>query len=143
MPQDPHQRAEEVQKAVQDFVESLDKNYFRPLQKESYRCCAAACDSARTQADLQHRTEQCQQPVVVAQQMVSEQLQQFQTRLQRCAQRCQDLAQESLPASPSQKDVSKAEAQMESCINDCSDHSLRQIPKMQQEAIKALKHLQQ
>lgn len=41
--------------AVQDFVESLDKNYFRPLQKESYRCCAAACDSARTQADLQHR----------------------------------------------------------------------------------------
>jgi len=41
--------------AVQDFVESLDRKHFRPLQKDAYQCCAAACDSSRNQGDLQAR----------------------------------------------------------------------------------------
>lgn len=36
----------------------------------------------------------------------------FQTRLQRCVARCQDAAQESLPSSPSEKDILKAQVRV-------------------------------
>lgn len=137
----PEQRADAVRVAVEDFVKSLDRSHFRPLQKQAYLCCSAACDSARSQDELQSRVQRCQEPVATAEQLVQQQLQQFQSRLQRCAQRCQDAAQEELSPNPNPKQVSKAETTMENCIADCAEHYQQQIPKMQQETGAALQQL--
>jgi Eukaryotic protein of unknown function (DUF842) len=39
------------------------------------------------------RCQECQRPVAAAEQVLQQQLQGFQARLQRCAERCQDEAQ--------------------------------------------------
>lgn len=44
----------------------------------------------------------------------------LQDRLQRCAQRCQDKAQEGLSATPSQKEIDKAQKQLANCLADCA-----------------------
>ncbi len=44
----------------------------------------------------------------------------MQDRLQRCAQRCQDKAQEGLSATPSQKEIDKAQKQLANCLADCA-----------------------
>jgi hypothetical protein len=59
------------------------------------------------------------------------QLNEFQSRLQRCIQRCQDVAQESLPNQPKDSDVSKAQEKLADCAADCACSSERLIPKLQ------------
>lgn len=44
----------------------------------------------------------------------------LQDRLQRCAQRCQDKAQEGLSATPSQKEIDKAQKGLANCLADCA-----------------------
>ena len=54
-----------------------------------------------------------------------------QERLQRCVQRCQDKAQELLPAAPSEKDVAKAQGKLAACAADCAQEYELQVPKLQ------------
>ena len=39
--------------AMKEFVDEVDKNYLRPLQKEAFLGSAQCCDTAATQEDLQ------------------------------------------------------------------------------------------
>ena len=64
----------------------------------------------------------------------------FQERLQRCIQRCQDSAQESLPVNPSDKDVAKAQDKLANCAAACAQEYEKQIPKLQASIIDKLKH---
>lgn len=59
-----------------------------------------------------HSVAGCERKPAIAQQVCSVAMQDFQGRLQRCVQRCQDQAQESLPSNPSQKDISKAQVRL-------------------------------
>lgn len=116
---------------MEKMVGVLDKQHLRPLQKDSYLCMAKCCDAAGTPADLQQCCAGCEQTVRVAEQAVQVSLNDFQSRLQRGIQRCQDRAQEMLPASPSDKDVAKAQDFMANCAADCAQEYERQIPKLQ------------
>jgi hypothetical protein len=53
---------------------------------------------------------------VSAQQTINATLRDFQDRLGRCVQRCQDVAQEGLSPSSSDKDVAKAQVRMRRCF---------------------------
>jgi len=39
--------------AMKEFVDEVDRNYLRPLQKEAFLGSAQCCDTAATQEDLQ------------------------------------------------------------------------------------------
>jgi len=77
----------------------------------------------------------------MAEQTVQVSLRDFQDRLQRCVQRCQDKAQELLPPKPSDKDVAKAQGVLANCAADCAQEYERQVPKLQANIIERLKQL--
>lgn len=51
----------------------------------------------------------CEQGVHVKHSIIQSAMADFQNRVQRCVQRCQDAAQESLPIKPSEKDIARAQ----------------------------------
>lgn len=113
------------------MVNELDKRHLRPLQKQSYQCMAKCCDTADDTGALQSCCHDCERKVQLAEKTVQLQLNDFQARLQRCIQRCQDVAQESLPNNPKDSDVSKAQERLAVCAGDCASSSEQQIPKLQ------------
>ena len=123
------------------MVGILDKQSLRPLQKESYTCMAKCCDTAATPAELQQCCASCETLVRTAEQAVQVSMADFQNRLQRGIQRCQDKAQEMLSASPSQKEVDKAQEFMANCAADVAQDYQKQIPKLQTQIIETLKKL--
>ncbi|DBA75955.1 TPA: hypothetical protein ACH3X2_008893 [Trebouxia sp. C0005] len=71
------QRAEGVKQAMKEFVDEVDRNYLRPLQKEAFLGSAQCCDTAATQEDLQSCCDRCQAPTTAAQNFVNQVLQDF------------------------------------------------------------------
>jgi hypothetical protein len=83
----------------------------------------------------------CERKVHAAEQAVQISLQDFQQRIQRCVQRCQDKAQENLPASPSERDIRKAQDLLANCAADCAQEYERQMPKLQKTIVDRLKQI--
>ncbi len=127
-----HHHTDTNVQAMERMISALDKNHLRNLQKESYMCMARCCDTAATAADLQHCCQECERRVQIAEKTVQVSMNDFQERLQRCVQRCQDAAQESLPVNPSDKDVTKAQDALANCAANCAQEYEKQIPKLQQ-----------
>lgn len=77
-------------------------------------------------------TDHCQRPIMAAQQVLYGELQDFQERMQRCLIRCQDRAQESLPAgrAPSESDMKKAQEQLLACMEGCGKEFSGGVPKL-------------
>lgn len=127
--------------AMERMISVLDKNHLRHLQKESYMCMARCCDTSATAADLQHCCQECERKVQIAEKTVQVSMNDFQERLQRCVQRCQDAAQESLPVSPSDKDVTKAQEALANCAANCAEEYEKQIPKLQATLVDKLRQV--
>lgn len=121
-----------VEKSVESMLQSIQKQHLLPRQKDAFLCSARCCDTASSLQDVQSCVEQCSQVVAAAQRVVMTELQEFQERFQRCAQRCQDVAKDALPVSPTEKDHANATQKMYDCVETCANESLSKIPKMQQ-----------
>ncbi|KAK2079220.1 hypothetical protein QBZ16_002911 [Prototheca wickerhamii] len=124
------------------MVVDLDKTTLRPVQKESYLCMARCCDSADSPVQLQQCVQRCEQSIQARHAVIQATMGDFQNRLQRCVGRCQDAAQESLPASPGDKDIRKAQEMLESCAGNCAAEYERQIPKLKKTIVDSLKNVQ-
>ena len=61
-------------------MDQLDKQAMRPLQKASFLCQAKCCDTAPSQAALQQCCGDCEQRVVVANQIINTSIREFQVR---------------------------------------------------------------
>ena len=64
------------------------------------------------------------------------------SRLNRCAQSCQDEAKDKLPITPSQNDINVAEGYMNTCISNCCDSHIDLIPKIMQRMKQAMDQVQ-
>ncbi|PSC72301.1 ATP synthase subunit mitochondrial [Micractinium conductrix] len=135
------QRADGLRKAMEEMVNSLERQHVRPMQKEAYTCMAACCDKAGTQQDLQQCCGGCEQKVMVAQQVINAELRAFQERLQRCVQRCQDKAQEQLSATPSEKEIAAAQGSLAECAANCAGEYQKQVPKVSKDLISRLQQI--
>mmetsp|Transcript_20704 Transcript_20704/g.53035 ORF Transcript_20704/g.53035 Transcript_20704/m.53035 type:complete len:139 (-) Transcript_20704:308-724(-) len=134
--------AQQVQQGLENLVKELDAKHVRPAQKQVFLNSAKCCDSAgEGQESLQRCLSKCQQPVAQMEQVVTAQLGQFQERMQRCMVRCQDLASDSLPASPSEKQMAAAKAEVEKCVTDCAKQYAGQIPKLRSDILASLKKI--
>ncbi|RHX98381.1 hypothetical protein DYB30_007378 [Aphanomyces astaci] len=138
----------DINQAVAKMMESLDKGTFRPLQVRTWRhleehltelscliqrnayVCSVKCfDNKDVSAEqLQHCIERCQQPMAQVQNYMSQEMQTFQNRLQRCAMECQDRAKDSLSSQPSESQISAAQAGMEKCVSKCVDGHIKLLP---------------
>jgi hypothetical protein len=67
---------------MEGMVDQLDKNHMRHLQKDSFLCQAKCCDSAPSQAALQQCCGDCEQRVIVANQLINSNIKEFQVRNQ-------------------------------------------------------------
>ena len=77
----------------------------------------------------------------MAEQAVQVSMTDFQNRLQRGIQRCQDKAQEMLSANPSEKEINKAQDFLANCAADCAVEYEKQIPKLKDTIAERLKQL--
>lgn len=123
---------------MERMISVLDKSHLRKLQKDSYLCMASCCDSSDSARSLQDCCHQCERRVQIAEKIVQVSMNDFQERLQRCVKRCQDAAQESLPVTPSDSDIVKAQDSLANCAANCAQEYEKQIPKLQSSIIEKL-----
>ena len=75
------------------------------------------------------------------QSLIGQHLAGFQERLSRCLMRCQDRAKESLPVSPNERQVAKAQEAVAACSAACAVEYEKKLPKLKGEIEAHLKGL--
>lgn len=128
----PPPSLDKLQKDVEGLMSDLQKQRLIPMQKEAFLCSAKCCDASSPLPLIQQCTDRCQQPVILAQQVLYGELQDFQERMQRCLARCQDRAQEGLPSDrePSEAQIRKAQEQLLGCMDGCAKEFSGNVPKL-------------
>ena len=114
---------EDLQKNIVKIQDDLDLKVFRPLQKRAFDASSKCCDGDKSRESCQACLERAGQATSQAEHAVMQTLGQFQQRVQRCVVQCQDKAQSIVEA----KGVEKAQAQMESCANDCGKFYVKEL----------------
>ncbi|OQR81508.1 hypothetical protein THRCLA_23354 [Thraustotheca clavata] len=119
----------DINHAVGEMMDKLERSLFRPMQRKSYEDVVKCFDNKNCSSEqLQHCIDRCQAPMQQVQNYVSQEIQQFQNRLQRAARECQDQAQDNLPRNPSESQIAAAQASMDTCINTCVKNHIKLLP---------------
>jgi hypothetical protein len=108
-----------VSKAVNDLYTKLDVGHIRRIQRKAYLCSARCCESQDVRESVERCLELCAAPTVQAQKYVSEEMQRFQERLQRCVLSCGDKFEK-----PSDK------VELERCVVRCGDEHIELLSSM-------------
>ena len=111
-------KIELAQKSTEDMMDSLDKGRIRPLQKASL-LKMAACTDLSTRSQIDQCMQKTQMPMNVAQNIINQEMQQFQQRLERCMLDCQDSVRDKNYNSEDAK-----EKAYYSCAASCMDKNL-------------------
>uniref|UniRef100_UPI00358E566A protein FAM136A-like isoform X1 n=2 Tax=Myxine glutinosa TaxID=7769 RepID=UPI00358E566A len=117
---------EKVNNAVNEMLETLDKEHIRKMQARMFRCSAECCDGNKgSTQSVRQCIERCNAPLTQGHALFTAELQRFQERLQRCAIQCSDKAQDAHDLGSS-----KAETQtrLESCVTSCGKEHLELLP---------------
>ena len=121
----------QLQDAVAKMVDLLDRNFLRALQRDGYLCAAKVFENKNWSSEqLTAAVERCQRPTQQLNHFMQQEMQNFQNHVQRCAQDCQDKAQDSLPSSgnPSEAQIARAQKDMEKCVSRCVDTHVGLLP---------------
>ena len=127
------------------FLSTISFSY---EQVRAFKCCATCCsDKHSSQQVVQGCLQSCMQPVKMAEEQLSGEVQQLQVRvfvrancniysshlqerLTRCAQECRDSVSDQLSPSPSQEERERLNKQAEACLMQCADKHIPLINKM-------------
>mmetsp|Transcript_22781 Transcript_22781/g.44760 ORF Transcript_22781/g.44760 Transcript_22781/m.44760 type:complete len:141 (-) Transcript_22781:174-596(-) len=138
---DPNTR---VQQAVEGLLNGLEKEKLRPMRKEAFLCSAKCCDTASGNEQLQHCVQQCQAKTAQTENLISQELEVFQQRLQRCAMGCNDRAQDQIPADPEKQTpelIQRLQKEAEACANKCIDDNLSSLSRISERVTQAVKRM--
>ncbi|CCI45810.1 unnamed protein product [Albugo candida] len=116
------------------MMEQLDVKFIRDFQKRGYLCSAQCFDDKTSSSEqIQNCVERCQFPMQQLQNVIQQELQSFQNRLQRCAMDCQDRARDSIPINEKVDHMtqSRMQKEMEACVGQCVDKQIQCIPTLQ------------
>jgi hypothetical protein len=123
-----------LQNSVNEMMTTVRQRVLRPLTKASYLKMAACCDLAQDDA-----MDSCMQrnsgPMQIAQQIIENEMSQFQNRVQRCAQECNDSARDSVGVNADTSDPRVQERFMNygnKCLNACVDKHVALLKGIQQ-----------
>ena len=116
-----------LQDAVDAMLETLDKERIRPLQKSTYLKMAACFDSkTATAPQIENCIHNSSSKVQVSQQIIHQEMNAFQNRLQRCIAECEDTVRDKFPQlNESQRD--QAQIQLMSGMSSCVDKHIAML----------------
>ncbi|KAI4897746.1 hypothetical protein NFI96_033839 [Prochilodus magdalenae] len=117
-----------VQKAVEEMVQSLEREHIRKMQGRMFRCSADCCERSTDSMSQVHQCiDVCHAPLAKAQGLVTSELEQFQDRLTRCTMHCNDKAKDLFDSGAKETAVRSL---MEKCVGSCVDDHLSLLPSM-------------
>jgi len=132
--------------AATALMDDLDRRTVRPIAHQSYKCVVQCFDKAGAKESSQFLntcSQQCQIPYQQSNQILQQEFGQFQQRLNRSMQTCQDQARDQLV--PGQETNAKAMAQMEKTLLTCMaktvDEHIQLLPSMKQRVMGMVKNL--
>ena len=121
----------DLQNDVEKLQEDLVDKVFRHVMKDSFSCAAKCCINASGKK-RNSCTENCMQKMPVMQNIVKNEMQTFQQRLQRCQMNCNEEIQDRVPVGDMSKlsDSAKEELQqqMMDCANSCFVQFRKKVP---------------
>ena len=120
-----------VQRAVDEMLDQLERTELRPILRQAYLNCAKCLDDTTATKD---QLSNCQaaafHPPQQIQQTISNEMNNFQNRLSRCAQQCQDEARDNLTIDSTPQQSALLQMQMDGCVSKCCDSHIELLPKM-------------
>eukprot|EP00521_Asterionellopsis_glacialis_P007650 CAMPEP_0195287896 /NCGR_PEP_ID=MMETSP0707-20130614/4778_1 /TAXON_ID=33640 /ORGANISM="Asterionellopsis glacialis, Strain CCMP134" /LENGTH=149 /DNA_ID=CAMNT_0040347701 /DNA_START=31 /DNA_END=480 /DNA_ORIENTATION=+ len=132
--------------AATSMMDDLDRRTIRPLAHQSYKCVVQCFDKAGSKESsqfLSHCSQQCQMPYQQANQILQTEFHQFQQRLNRSMQTCQDQARDQLV--PGQEQNAKAMAKVEQALLKCMSKTVEEhiqlLPSTKERIIGMVKNL--
>lgn len=130
-----------VQKAVEDMVQSLERDQIRKMQGRMFRCSAECCENPGASMNQVHQCiDRCHTPLGKAQGLVTSELEQFQDRLTRCTMHCNDKAKDMFDSGAKEPAV---RALMDNCVGSCVDDHLNLLPSMTRKLKESLNSIPQ
>ncbi|MCJ8742757.1 hypothetical protein PDJAM_G00085930 [Pangasius djambal] len=117
-----------VQHAVEEMVQSLERDHIRKMQGRMFRCSAECCERTTDSMSQVHECiDRCHTPLAKAQGLVTNELEKFQDRLTRCTMHCNDKAKDLFDSGAKEPAV---RALMDKCVGSCVDDHLSLLPSM-------------
>jgi len=133
-----------MQSAVEGMLEKIDRSHLRPMRRESFLCCAKCCESDSSNEELQRCVQSCQAKTAAVENMLSQELEGFQARIQRCAMSCSDKAQDQVPGDPSKHApdlMARLQKEAEACANKCVDEHVKSLSKINDRVVAQIKRM--
>jgi hypothetical protein len=128
-----------LQDAVNTMMEDIDKKRLRIMQKNIYLKMASCCD-----IDNPNNREECLQrttiPIQKAQQLIQNEMNSFQNRLQRCSMACEDDVKDKFDIT-NEKDMDKIQKYHLNCASQCVDKQLSLLKGIQSKIEKDIDQL--
>lgn len=133
-----------LQQATESLLERLGNSTLKPLRKKCFQCAANCCDTKGSMQQFQQCVANCDAPAQQAEQLLSQELDNFQRRLHRCAMDCKDNAQDKIPADPAKQTPALMDAlnlEVTACANKCVDESLSKLGGLETRFMSAAKNM--
>ncbi|XP_073239690.1 protein FAM136A-like [Porites lutea] len=132
-----------VKEEVEKSIEKLERDQLRGLQAKSHLCAAKCCENPSASKDeVQQCMNQCFAPIQQIQEYIGKELNGFQDRLGRCAQQCQDKIQDNVDPTTTQSELTKYQAELNKCVDQCCISHSELVPKMFERMKKVLSQVQ-
>lgn len=127
-------------------LDSIEKNLLRPIARTAYACVVKCYDDAGKVApteQIEQCSRQCQHPFQLANNIVQQEVGQFQNRLSRAMMRCNDEASSMItPAVQNDaRKMKKVEDTVLRCISQTVDDGIKQLKPMKQRIEAGLKEV--
>ena len=135
-------------------LDAVHASAIRPLLLDALHCQRACLgDTAdasvkahaakATRAEVEACMSRCNQVVDAFQQAIQAEMNQIQTYVARGVGQCNDAARASLPASPSERNISRAQQDAEKCAKKCLASAEAMVPKAEKRLLEHAKKLLQ
>ncbi|CAM9132765.1 unnamed protein product [Chrysoparadoxa australica] len=128
-----------MQAAVDAMMDRIERNHLRDKQKTAHLCIAECFDNKRVSADqVQRCTAECGASIHNVQQVIAQEMNDFQQRIHRCAQDCHDQAKDDIPANATEVPP-KVEAKLQKCSIGCIDKHMKLLTTVEDRIVSATK----
>ncbi|OXA56369.1 protein FAM136A [Folsomia candida] len=128
---DAMEAQEQIQAAMGDMINEIDKSHLRKIQLRMHQCAAKCCSDEKASLEDTHSCiEVCSRGVHTAQNYVQKEVGGFQERLQRCVLDCQDKTKDKMGATPTEPEVDSLKLEFEQCAIRCVNDHLKLLPNL-------------
>ena len=127
-------------------IDSIQKNSLRPIARDSYACVTSCYDKAdknTREEDIEICSRKCQIRYQTAAQILQQEINQFQNRLNRAMQQCNDDASAMITPDVHNdaRKMKKVEDSVLACISKTVDNNIASLGPMKQRIESQLKNL--